>query len=253
MAARYGLVTAQSEETHIIVFLNGLRLYDTVMPTDRYKSETVPPDHWLKPGNNELTLKVVSGVVGPVTVVSATLWDGDTNEKLALIQWPHDFPVVPTTGIRMDTCSKAFSIPLDHKRPLFMDAPVTDVPPEGNDALWAPVLGLHGGLSRGEPDPVFDGLEFRAREYNRFYEVAASTPEATRKTVDDRVTAPYQMIPIDKDVTRFEPSTDGRLVCVRRLDGLPVIAGKPTVPDIPTCVLERPILVMNEGRYRILY
>ncbi|MFO0615800.1 MAG: hypothetical protein U0414_24615 [Polyangiaceae bacterium] len=256
--ARYGLIVAQSGATHIGVSINDIPLHDVGLPRETFKGATTPPDHWLMPGANVLTMRVKDGVVGPSTAVNATVWDGETDERLAEIHWPHDYAVDDPTRFQhgsapREVVARPFAIPDTHRRPIYMDAPRRDVPLRGDAEAWAPIEAFHDAFERGDRDGVFEGLSLKASEWFRYYQASMSTPEAVRKMVEDMVPGPYEMLPLDRGATVFEPIAGGRMLRVLRADGLPLITGRCADPSIKPCLLPRPFLVFHEGRYRILY
>ncbi|MFO0617584.1 MAG: hypothetical protein U0414_33630 [Polyangiaceae bacterium] len=269
MPSRYGFVVAQSQDSHIVASLNDIPLRDTIMPVDRYKSSTVPPDHWLMPGPNVMTLEVVRGVVGPETAINANLWDGDTKEHLAEIHWPKDFSSEPAElahGGRPITASvaKAFVLPDSHPRPFYADAPVRDVPLRGDPQTWAPIRAFHDAFTRGDKAGVLEGLSLRLEVWARAYQSKNADPGAVAAELDRNVPAPFKMLPLDPDATVFEPIAGGKMLRVRRLDRLPVIAGKCVDEDTTPAdlgeprgpqpaKLETPFLVFLDNRYRIVF
>lgn len=258
MPARYGLIMAQSQSTHVVGSLNDIPLHDRAMPVDEFIGATTPPDHWLMPGPNVLTLQVPKGSVGPTTAIKATVWDGDTDTRLAEIEWPRDFsngdPRMLLHGASpAHPVSVPFVMPDDHPRPFYMDAPVRDVPVNGDDEAWQPILAFHRGFVEGDRDAVAEGFALRAEVWDRAYDAKISKPGAVRQMVEDKVRGPYDMLPLDRDLTRFERIAGGRMLRVKRLDGLPLIAGKGRHEGAEPAVLPMPFLVFREGRYRIVF
>jgi len=258
MPARYGLIVAQSQSTHIIGSLNDIPLHDRTMPVDEFIGATTPPDHWLMPGPNVLTLRVAEGTVGPTTAVKATVWDGDENTKLAVIEWPTDFSNGDPRALLHGASpghpvSVPFLIPEDHPRPFYMDAPEIDVPIQGDDATWQPILDFHRAFEQGDRAGVTEGFALRAEVWDKAYDAEISKPGAIQEMVEKHVKGSYRMLPIDRDATRFERIAGGRMLRVKRLDGLPLIAGKGDHEGAEPALLPMPFLVFHQGRYRIVF
>lgn len=258
MPNRYGLIVAQSQSTHVVTSLNDIPVHDRAMPADQYKGATTPTDHWLMPGPNVLTLQVPKGTVGPTTAIDATVWDGDTDTTLAEIHWPRDFsngdPRAFLHGASPGhPVTVPFVMPDDHPRPFYMDAPVIDVPIEGDDETWKPILAFHRAFVEGDREGVMQGFALRAEVLDKAYDFTVSKPGAVRAMVEKNVQGPYRMLPIDRDATRFERIAGGRMLRVKRLDGLPLIAGTGDHDGADPAVLPMPFLVFREGRYQIVF
>jgi hypothetical protein len=260
MPSRYGFIVAQSQDSHIVASLNDIPLRDTIMEVDRFKSSTVPPDHWLMPGPNVMTLKIVRGVVGPETSINANMWDGDTKEHLAEIHWPKDFSADPAElahGSRPRTLSitKPFVLPDSHPKPFYADAPVRDVPLRGDEETWAPIKAFHDAFERGDKDGVLEGLSLRLEVWAKAYQSSNASSGAVRAELEKNVPAPFKMLPLEPDATVFEPIAGGKMLRVRRLDRLPVIAGRCLYdgPGPEPAELEAPFLVYLDNRYRIVF
>ena len=257
METRHAFIVEQTGDTHIVASINGIPIHDGATPPETTRAPTRPADHWLSPGENTLTLDVRRGTLGPATSVNATVWDGIADARLAEIHWPQDFPVDPKDKVHgaspLGAVTKRFSIPDDHTRPVYMDAPVHDVPIHGSSEAWAPIRAFHEAFVRGDKDGVLEGLSLRASEWHRYYEAEISKPEVVRKLVDDSVPGTYNMMPLDQALTRFEPCAGGRMYKVSRTDGRPLIYGKCTTGDVKPCTLDAPFIVWNDNRYRIFF
>lgn len=257
-AARYALVIAQSQDTHIVTSLNDIPLRDTIMPVDLARNSTTPPDHWMMPGPNVLTLEVKRGVVGPETAIDAVVWQADTKAHLAELRWPRDFTTDPLElahgGGPRNTMAKPFVLPDDHPRPIYMDAPVRDVPLRGDDATWAPIRAFHDAFLRGDKEGVREGLSLRVEVWNRAYQSKNSDPAAVQAELDKNVPAPFKMLPLEPEATVFEPIAAGRMLRVRRLDRIPLIAGQCVEPgDTQPAKLEMPFLIFHDNRWRMIF
>lgn len=259
MLSRYGFVVAQSGGTRVVASVNGIPLRDTTMPLERAKNSTNALDHWVMPGPNVVTLEVPSGVVRPDTSINVTVWDAVEKTYPAEIHWPRDFtngdPALLEQGAGpRQSVSLPFVIPDDHARPLYMDAPARAVSPAGDDDTWAPILAFHSAFERGDREGVIEGLSLRASEWTRHYQSKMSEPGTVRALVDKQVPGPYRMLPLVRGATVFEPIAAGRMLRVRRLDGLPLIAGKCLEPGAGApAELAMPFLIFHDDRYQLLF
>ncbi len=250
MNGSQSLIVIQPAATHVAVSVNGIPLHERTMPPSEGESTTTPVDHWLRPGENVLSLRAYDCRPGATTITR--VYSAAGRSYLAEIVWPRDFAALdgaePTRVL-----SKSFTMPETHLTPAYATAPRVSVPPEGTPETWAPIEALHGAFAEGRPDGVFDGLSFQSAERHRYHPTRSAGVDVLRAHANERVTAPYKMVPLDREQTRFESCADGKLVRVRRIDGVPLIAGEPTTPDTPGYQLSRVFLILSEGRYRILH
>lgn len=250
MKTVYCLQVHQSHDTALMVSVNDVPLYDRALG-DEARGTTSSPDQWLMPGANTLSLTMKRGEVGPTTAISTTLRDAVTNTKLATLTWPADF-ATPTESAPLGTRTASFNVPATHGRPVFMDAPRTTIPREGNALSWAALEAITAAFRAGDADAVYEAIRLKSEEHHRFHGVDESSPETVKRVVSQRVQGPYTMQPLDRSGTVFEPCHDGRLYRVTRLDGRPVIHGYPTSAPGPAYSVN-PFLVFVRDGYRILF
>ncbi len=255
MIARHSLIILQPAGTHIVVSVNGIPLHEATMPPTEGITTTTALDHWLHPGENLIVLDVRGGYRQPTGKLLTRVYKTDTRSLAVEVEWPRDAipPLLPGVATSAGIASKIFAVATPHETPLHETAPATSVPFEGNDLAWAPIEALHASFERGDANGVYDALEFRAREYFRLNQASEGGPEKLRSDTANRITAPYTMVPLERNVTKFEPCAGGRLVSVSRVDGAPLIAGELPGPEKSGFQIQRVFLVLSDGRYRILH
>lgn len=250
MKTVYCLQVDHTHHTAMMVCLNGIPVYDRAVGNETI-STTSAPDQWLVPGQNTMSLTMKRGEVGPTTAIAVFMRDMRTNTKLASIQWPADF-ATPTDPAPLGTRVASFDVDATHERPVFMDAPRTIIPPEGNEMAYAPLEAMVRAFQSADPDGVYEAIRLKTEEHHRFHGVQASAPETVRRLVAERVKEPYWMQPLDRDQLFFEPCADGRLHRVTRRDGNPVIYGYPATAKAPAYKINPFLILMGDG-YRILF
>jgi hypothetical protein len=246
----YCLQVDQTYRSDLMVCLNDVPVYDRAV-ADESVGVSSAPDQWLVPGTNTVSLTMKQGEPGPSTAIAVFVRDMRTNTKLATIRWPQDF-AIPTNPAPLGTRTHTFEIESTHERPVFMDAPRTDIPLHGNDLAWAPIEAMVQAFLKGDAQGVFEAIRFKTDEHHRFHGVQESAPETVQKLAAERVKEPYAMQKLDRDITIFEPHAEGRVYRVRRLDGRPVIYGYPATAKEPVYTVN-PLLVFSGDRYRILF
>lgn len=212
-----------------------------------------PVDHFLMPGENHLEVEVRGGDPSDGSAFFyAGILDAVSDAPLAQLDWPPDFPALPPPAPPYPTLQiRPFSIPDDHPKPLFFDAPVERVPFEGTPETWAPIRELHAAMERGDAAPIYGLFSTRAAEFYRFYGMAAATPAGARAAIDAMMVGPYDMLPLYRSDLAFKECGGGRAVQVLRLDGRPAIAGQCRAnPKIR--YMSNPVLVRHGGVYRIV-
>lgn len=250
MKTTYCLQVHHSHDTSMMVSVNGIPLYDRTLGNEA-RSTTISPDQWLMPGLNTISLTMKRGEVGPTTAISTTIRNAITNTKLATVTWPDDF-VIPAAVAPMGIHTATFLVPDTHERPMYMDAPRPKLPREGDAAAWAVLHSLVAAFRAGDAQRVFEAIRTKSDEHHRFHGVDESAPGTVSRVVHERVKEPYWMLPLDRDLTIFEPCADGRLHRVLRLDGRPVIYGYPATAKAPVYSMN-PFLILTQTGYRILF
>lgn len=250
MKTTYCLQVHHTHDTSMMVSLNGIPIYDRTLG-DEARSTTMAPDQWLIPGVNTLALTMKRGEVGPTTAISTVIKNLELGAKLATVTWPDDF-ATPTESAPLGTRMATFAVPETHERPMFMDAVRPNLPREGDAEAWACLENLVSAFQAGDASRVFDALRTKSDEHHRFHGVEESAPSTVQKVVGERVKEPYWMLPLDRDLTIFEPAADGRLYRVTRLDGRPVIFGYPATAKAPVYAMH-PFLILTRDGYRILF
>lgn len=250
MKTAYCLQVDQTYRSDLMVCLNDIPVYDRVVDGESL-GVAIAPDQWLVPGPNTVSLTMKRGEAGPSTAIAVFVRDMRADTVLATIRWPHDF-ALPTNPAPLGTRTHTFAIEGTHDRPVWMDAPRTDIPLRGNDLAWAPIEAMMQAFLKGDALGVFEAIRFKTDEHHRFHDVEESAPETVQKLAAERVKEPYAMQKLDRDITIFEPHAEGRVYRVRRLDGRPVIYGYPITAKEPVYNIN-PLLVFAGDRYRILF
>jgi len=250
MKTTYCLQIDHTHNTAMMVCLNGIPVYDRAVENEAL-STTSAPDQWLVPGQNTVSLTMKRGTVGPTTAIAVFVRDMRTNTKIATLQWPADF-ATPTDPAPLGTRVASFDVDESHERPVFMDAPRTVIPPEGNAMAWAPIEAMVRAFQSGDSNGVYEAIRLKTEEHHRFHDVKESAPETVRGLVEKRVKEPYWMLPLERDLTIFEPCADGKVYRVQRIDGKPVIYGYPATAKAPAYKIN-PFLVLVGNGYQLLF
>lgn len=251
MSTRHYFSIRHGITVNAAVRVNGITIHQGSQSTQ--DGITGPVDHLLAPGDNHLEVEIRDGdPLDGSAFFHAAILDGADDSVITELHWPADFPALPEPAPPYPTLQvRPFLVDADHRKPLFVDAPVERVPLEGNDETWAPIRALHSAFERGDAGAVQDLYATRVSELHRFYDLPETSPAGSAAMIQAMMSGPYDMLPLLGGGLIFRECAGGRAVQVLRLDSRPAIAGqRRDNPKVRHMI--NPVLVRQGGVYRIL-
>jgi len=198
--------------------------------SDYHQAPNGPFNHWMVEGVNVVHLVLVQETPKPGM---------DFKFSMEILRFEDDAPIFQMNFPQLLALHppEEQALPVTHQtifrfdeispRPIWMDAPEADFPPEGNAEQRAVVAALHDAKSRGDLDDFIKLTEIKRTALERFYGPNPEETEAAlRATYAPILSEPWEVDPLDFNQLMFERRAGGRVAYVTRKDGGPALFAK---------------------------
>lgn len=222
--------------------------------SDYHQAPNGPFNHWMLPGRNVVHLTLVQPVEVPDMNfgMSFQVLRFSDDKQLFSLAFPDFLDVHPEEERSLPAAHQAaFDFDRESPKPIWVDAPITDFPPEGTPEQRAAVFDLWDAKKRGDVDDFIRVTEMKARNLEIFYgHNPDHTPGRMRSEYGAILGEPWDVRPLDFDELVFERRGGGRTAYVTRKDGGPALFAQHT--QDPDRTWEATLhLTMVDGRWRI--
>ena len=204
--------------------------------SDYHQAPNGPFNHWMLSGQNVVHLVLVEPEPLPNSwhSFSMEVLRHSDDVPIFTVSFPGLLALHPEDERDLPVAHQtAFNFNEESPRPIWLDAPVTDFPPEGTPEQHQAVFDLHDAYSRGDVDAFSRAIEPKMTELARFYGPnPATSPAANRAEFVKNFAEPWDVRPLDFNDLMFERRGGGRTAYVTRKDGGPaLLATHKTDPD----------------------
>lgn len=224
--------------------------------SDYHQAPNGPFNHWMLEGVNVVHLVLVQPVPEPGRVYgfSMQVLRFSDDKPIFTMTFPELLELHPEEERTLPVAHQtAFQFDEPSPKPVWLDAPITDFPPEGTPDQHQAVYELWDAFRRADVDDFMRTLEPKVDELARFYgpNPGNSGPQA-RAEVASSITGPWDLRPLDFKDLSFERRGGGRTAYVTHKDGGPALfARHKTDPERSwTATLH---LTQIGGRWRIFH
>jgi len=244
---------SQGPRAMVRAYLNDVPFYRFYGPDP--VTRTGPAIHLLVPGENTFTIEIDrADVLNQVFFELSINWDHDS--PVLYFEWPKQAEHLPRDARTPFRFEARFTPEGNLFQPVWLSAPLVDVPCEGTPELKDALRRLHAAIENRDVDAYCSEFSLKAREQERAYpDWPGSSAADMREGMREFFQMDLSLQPLELDDVHFELRGGGRLAHARRTGGgfvIDCLTLDRTADDEQGRLSLDPTFVRYEGRWQLI-